>query len=95
VAEPILEAEVVAPLRVCGQDKAPGPSGLMVRHLRRAEIAHLLAKIFNNPIQLQKGPVKCCKSRMLFIPKGDLPYARTVKGLRPITLLETVQKIFF
>jgi hypothetical protein len=94
IAETILEPEVVAALRVCGQDKAPGPSGLTVRHLRRAENAHLLAKIFNNSIQLRKVPVQWCKLTMSIIPKGDPPYAGKVKRLAPITLLETVQKIF-
>jgi hypothetical protein len=94
VAKPILEAEIVTALRVCGQGKAPGPSGLTVQHLPRADIAHLLGKFFNNLIQLQKVHVMRCKSIMNFIPKGDLPYAGTVKKLGPITLLETVQKIF-
>jgi Reverse transcriptase (RNA-dependent DNA polymerase) len=31
---------------------------------------------------------------MIFIPKGDNPYTGIVKNLRPIKLLETIQKIF-
>jgi Reverse transcriptase (RNA-dependent DNA polymerase) len=31
---------------------------------------------------------------MIFIPKGDNPYTGILKNLRPITLLETIQKIF-
>jgi Reverse transcriptase (RNA-dependent DNA polymerase) len=65
-----------------------------VRHLRRADIAKYLVPLFNNAKKFEKVPVKWCKSCMIFIPKGENPYTGIVKNLRPITLLETIQKIF-
>jgi hypothetical protein len=94
VAEHFLGVEEINALRICGQDKAPGGSGLTARHLRRADIARLLTMVFYNSTFMQKVPGGLCKSTMIFIPKGDSCYAGTIRGLRPITLPETVQRIF-
>jgi hypothetical protein len=68
VANPITLEEIEHALTICGQDKASGPSGLTVRHLRRAVIAKYLVPLFNNAKKLEKVPEKRCKSCIIFIP---------------------------
>jgi Reverse transcriptase (RNA-dependent DNA polymerase) len=81
VADPITLKEIEHALRIFGQDKAPGPSGLTVRHLRRADIATYLVPLFHNAIKFENVAEKWCKSCMIFIPKWDNSYTKRERHL--------------
>jgi hypothetical protein len=51
---PITLEEIEHVFRICGQDNASGPSGLTVRHFRRANIAKYLLSVFNKAIKKKK-----------------------------------------
>jgi Reverse transcriptase (RNA-dependent DNA polymerase) len=50
--------------------------------------------LFNRVLETGVSLVKWTKANMVFIPKGDTPYRGTLNTLRPITILETIQKTF-
>jgi hypothetical protein len=78
----------------CGADKAPGPSSFTVRHLRNSGVTEYLCTIFNAALRSGITPTDWNKLLMVFIPKSNNPYQAMLTGLRPITLLETIQKVF-
>jgi Reverse transcriptase (RNA-dependent DNA polymerase) len=45
-------------------------------------------------LRIEVTPTDWNKSLMIFIPKSNNPYQCTLTGLRLITLLETIQKVF-
>jgi hypothetical protein len=89
-----LPAEIEEVLLKSGQDKAPGLSNLTIRLLCIAKIAYRLAKLFYKILETPIAPPDRTKANMIFIPKRDTPYSPTMKSLRPIKLLETIQKVF-
>jgi hypothetical protein len=90
----ITPEEIETALLSSGQDKAPGPSNLTTRHIRIGNISKRLAALFNRVLETGVVPVKWTKANMVFIPKGETQYGATLNTLRPITLLETIQKTF-
>jgi hypothetical protein len=47
VADSVTLDKIDHALRICGDYKTPTPSGLTVRHLRRADITECLAPVLN------------------------------------------------
>jgi hypothetical protein len=91
---PILIEELEDTLQDLGKNKAPGPSGITyedILHLHK-DVKIILISIYNRIITLGIIPSKWCEALLFPIPK---PYDWDSKlvNTRPITLLETPQKI--
>jgi hypothetical protein len=68
----ITPEEIETALLSSGQDKAPGPSNLTIRHIRIGNISKRLAALFNRVLEIGVVPVKWTKANMDFFPKEIL-----------------------
>jgi Reverse transcriptase (RNA-dependent DNA polymerase) len=93
ISEPPTLHKVVQWLQKLGQDKAPGPSGLTIRHLRRSGLAHKILKIFLRIHETKTFPKDWPKGNLVYLAKKDNSYQGKLNQLRPITLLKTICKV--
>jgi hypothetical protein len=90
----ICPADTSTALKALGKDKAPGPSSFTIRHIKKAYINKILADLFRSVLNKSQACLKWFNLLMIFIPKCDPGYNGSITKLRPITLLETIQKLF-
>jgi ribonuclease HI len=98
VWKPLSRNEFDLMLKYQPGNKAPGPSGITINMIRSSGnfTIRYLFKLFKLIHSAQALPSKWTIAKLIFIPKKqESVYAGEIKGLRPITLLESVSKLFW
>ncbi|UYV61244.1 hypothetical protein LAZ67_1004078 [Cordylochernes scorpioides] len=88
--------EVLRAIHRCGKRKAPGPDGLGSKclDLGGPSLQFLLAELFTKCLRMGHFPRQWKEGRLILLPKPSNSATSQLEKYRPITLLNTMAKVF-
>ncbi|UYV70266.1 hypothetical protein LAZ67_7002326 [Cordylochernes scorpioides] len=88
--------EVLRAIHRCGKRKAPGPDGLGSKclDLGGPSLQFLLAELFTKCLRMGHFPRPRKEGRLILLPKPSNSATSQLEKYRPITLLNTMAKVF-
>ncbi|UYV84969.1 hypothetical protein LAZ67_X004151 [Cordylochernes scorpioides] len=88
--------EVLRAIHRCGKRKAPGPDGLDSKclDLGGPSLQFLLAELFTKCLRMGHFPLQWKEGRLILLPKPSNSATSQLEKYRPITLLNTMAKVF-
>ncbi|UYV67752.1 hypothetical protein LAZ67_5001897 [Cordylochernes scorpioides] len=88
--------EVLRAIHRCGKRKAPGPDGLGSKclDLGGPSLQFLLAELFTKCLRMGHFPRPWKEGRLILLPKPSNSATSQLEKYRPITLLNTMAKVF-
>ncbi|UYV61884.1 hypothetical protein LAZ67_1006956 [Cordylochernes scorpioides] len=88
--------EVLRAIHRCGKRKAPGPDGLGSKclDLGGSSLQFLLAELFTKCLRMGHFPRQWKEGRLILLPKPSNSATSQLEKYRPITLLNTMAKVF-
>ncbi|UYV63114.1 hypothetical protein LAZ67_2003174 [Cordylochernes scorpioides] len=88
--------EVLRAIHRCGKRKAPGPDGLGSKclDLGGPSLQFLLAELFTKCLRIGHFPRQWKEGRLILLPKSSNSATSQLEKYRPITLLNTMAKVF-
>ncbi|UYV68203.1 hypothetical protein LAZ67_5003376, partial [Cordylochernes scorpioides] len=88
--------EVLRAIHRCGKRKAPGPNGLGSKclDLGGPSLQFLLAELFTKCLRMGHFPRQWKEGRLILLPKPSNSATSQLEKYRPITLLNTMAKVF-